>query len=123
MAFDQTQGVEFRFNNVPYKATSISVSKSQGEFNVTTTEITNNLPRYEAGGLKSLDIKVDWVGSEIPPTDDVYSIAFAGSGPGAGSGLAGESLSGKRALCTGLTITAQAGELIKGTATFKVSED
>jgi hypothetical protein len=123
MPFEQTQGVEFKFNNVAYRATSISVSKSQGELNATTTEITNNLPRYEAGGLKSLEIKVDWVGSELPPTDDVYDIVFAGSGPGAGSGLAGESLSGKKALCTGLTITAQAGELIKGSATFKVSED
>jgi hypothetical protein len=71
----------------------------------------------------SLDLKVDWVGNTIPPTDDVYDIALAGSGPGAGSGLTGEGLSSAKALCTGLSITANAGDLIKGSATFKVSID
>lgn len=126
MAFENSQGIQFKFNNVVYTATAISMSKSQGEFNLTSTDIpsgTGCLSRYRAGGLKSLELKVDWVGSTLPPTDDVYSIALDGGGAGAGSGLTGESLSSRKALCTGLSITAQAGELIKGSCTFKVSVD
>lgn len=123
MPFDSSQGIVFRFNNVAYTATSISVSKSQGEFNVTGLDIpvANGISRHRAGGLKSIDLKVDWVGADIPPTDDVYDISLTGTGPGAGTGLTGESIG--KALCTGLSVTAQAGDLIRGSATFKVSVD
>lgn len=124
MAFETSQGIQFKFNNVVYTATSISVSKSAGEFAVTSTDIPAGagcLARYRPGGLKSLDLKVDWVGATLPPTDAVYPIALAGGGPGADSGLTGESIG--YALCTGLSITAQAGELIKGSCTFKISVD
>lgn len=126
MAFENSQGITFKFNSAVYTATAISMSKSFGEFNVTSTDIPSGsgcFTRYRGGGLKSLELKVDWVGNTLPPTDDVYDIEMAGSGAGAGSGLTGESLTGKKALCTGLTITAQAGELIKGSCTFKVSVD
>ena len=126
MAFENSQGIEFKFNDVVYTATSISMSKSRGEINATSCDIPAEgaISRYRPGGLKSLELKVDWIGLVIPPTDDLYDIKLDGSGPGSGSGLAGESLGGgKKALCTGLTITAQAGELIKGSATFKLSVD
>lgn len=126
MAFENSQGIQFKFNNAVYTATAISMSKSQGEFNVTSTDIpsgTGCISRYRAGGLKSLELKVDWVGATIPPTGDVYSIELAGAGSGSGSGLTGESLAQRKALCTGLTITAQAGELIRGSCTFKISVD
>lgn len=127
MAFENSQGIQFKFNNVVYTATAISMSKSAGEFNVTSTDIPAGVgcfSRYRAGGLKSLELKVDWVGATLPPTDNVYDIELAGSGHGAGSGLTGGvTLLGKKALCTGLSITAQAGELIKGSCTFKVSVD
>lgn len=123
MPYENSQGIQFKFNSVVYTATSISMSKSQGEFNVTSTDIpaSGALTRYRPGGLKSLELKVDWIGSTIPPTDDVYDIELDGQGSGSGQGLTGESIS--KALCTGLTITAQAGELIKGSATFKISVD
>jgi hypothetical protein len=125
MAFDSPQGVIFSFNSAVYTATSISVSKSRGEFNVTSLEIPTGTgkPRYRAGGLKSLELKVDWVGSVVPPTDNVYQIALGGSGAASGSGITGDDLTGKKALCTGLSFTAQAGDLIKGSATFKISVD
>lgn len=124
MAFENSQGIQFKFNNVVYTATAISMSKNAGEFNVTSTDIPAGagcVSRYRAGGLKSLELKVDWVGATIPPTDNVYDIVLAGSGSGSGTGLTGESIT--KALCTGLSITAQAGELVKGSCTFKVSVD
>jgi hypothetical protein len=127
MAFDHSQGIKFKFNGVTYTATSISVSKSRGEINATGTDIeagTTCFSRYRPGGLKSMEIKVDWIGATLPPTDDVKGIEFGGSGPGSGEGLTGESLGNSaKALCTGLTMTAQAGELIKGSCTFKISVD
>lgn len=126
MPFENSQGIQFKFNSVAYTATSISMSKSQGEFDLTSTDIPSGagcVSRYRAGGLKSLELKVDWVGSTLPPTDGVYDIELAGTGSGAGSGLTGESISSRKALCTGLSITAQAGELIRGSSTFKISVD
>jgi hypothetical protein len=125
MAFDSPQGVIFSFNGVVYTATSISVSKNQGEFNVTSLDIPSatGKPRYREGGLKSLELKVDWVGVTVPPTDNVYAIALGGAGNAAGTGITGEALGARKALCTGLSIAAQAGDLIKGSATFKVSQD
>jgi hypothetical protein len=121
MPYDSSQGLTFKFNNKQYTATSVSVSKSAGEINATSTDIPRGagcFSRYRAGGLKSLDVKVDWIGSEVPPTDDVYAIAFEGD---VGDDIHGETVD--KALCTGLSITAQAGELIRGSATFKVSID
>lgn len=128
MAFDNSQGITFKFNDVVYTATSISMSKSQGDFNVTSTDIPTGsgcLSRYRASGLKSIELKVDWVGNTLPPTDDVYKLELAGSGPGSGTKLHGETSfsTASKALCTGLSITAQAGELIKGSCTFKASVD
>jgi hypothetical protein len=117
--FPSSQGLTFKFNSKKYTATSVTVSKSAGEINATSTEIpagANCLSRYRAGGLKSVDLKVDWIGADPPDTDDVYDIEFSGA-----ANPHGESLS--KALCTGLSISAQAGELIRGSATFKCSID
>jgi hypothetical protein len=125
MPYDTSQGILFKFNSVAYTATSVSVSKSAGEFNVTSLDIpagTGCLTRYRAGGLRSVELKVDWVGNTLPPTDQPYNIEFAGSGPGAGTGLTGGQAMPK-AIASGVTITAQAGELLKGSATFKVTVD
>lgn len=123
MAFESPQGVAFTFNGQVYTATSISMSKNQGEFNVTSLNIkaSDGKARYRAGGLKSLELKVDWIGATIPPTDNVYSILMGGEGAAFGSGITGESIG--KALATGVSITAQAGDLIKGSATFKISVD
>lgn len=120
MPFESAQGITFKFNNVTYTATSIVVSKSAGEFNVTSTDIpkgTTCRSRYRAGGLMTIDVKVDWIGNTPPPVDGVYSIDFGGVDLHGGENISGG------ALCTGLSITAQAGDLIKGSATFKVSYD
>lgn len=125
MAYETSQGIEFKFNNATYTATSIAVSMGAGEVNATSLNIPQGsgcLSRYRAGGLKTIEIKVDWIGSTLPPTDSPKDISFAGSGPGAGTGLTGGEAMPK-AIATGVTVTAQAGELIKGSATFKVSVD
>jgi hypothetical protein len=125
MAWENSQGVEFKFNNVTYTATQIAVSRSFGEFNVTSLNIATGatcIQRFRAGGLRNTEIKVDWIGNTLPPTDKAYAIVFGGAGAASGTGLMDGDPLGS-AIATGVTITAQAGDLIKGSATFKLSKD
>ena len=121
--FKNSHGVVFKFNNQVYTATGISVSYGGGEVDATSLNIgtqAGSLTRYRYGGLSTpASIKVDWLGAISPPTDNLYAFAFEGTASGStaptnfGAGASGS------ALATGVSITASAGELIKGTATFK----
>ena len=125
MAYETSQGLVFKFNSVVYTATSVAVSMNAGELNATSLNIPAGagcLTRYRAGGLKTIEVKVDWVGSTIPPDDQPYDIKFEGSGPASGTGLTGGEEMPK-AVASGVSMTAQAGELLKGSATFKISVD
>jgi hypothetical protein len=123
--FESAQGITFKFNNAVYTATAISASKGAGEFNVTSLNVETGgscITVYRPGGLKTLELKVDFIGNTLPPQDDVYTLQLAGGGLGANGALYAEAAS-LTAACTSVQISAQAGELIKGSATFKVSVD
>ena len=117
MPFDDppvAAGIAFSFAGATYTATSISVSRNAAEFDVTSTEIPADEPRrYRLSEIENCEIKVDWVGLTMPPVDRTAAFSLT-------SGLGH---TGAIALCTGLSLTASAGELIKGSATFKVSYD
>ena len=116
MPFENSQGITFSFNNVTYTATSIAVSRTRGEFDVSTTDLASgSFRRFRAGKFHAADIKVDWIGGTIPPTKIVAPLSLTGTDIGAAA------FSGYSAICTGLTISGAAGDLIKGSATFKVS--
>jgi hypothetical protein len=116
MPFDVAQGITFSFNNVVYTATSVSVSRSQGEFDISSVDqAEGSFRRLRAGKSRSVDLKVDWIGGTIPATRAAYPISYSGTDIGASD------ISGYSAICTGLTITGAAGDIIKGSATFKVS--
>lgn len=126
MPFEGSQGLEFKFNSVVYTVTSLSVSRNAGEFNVTSVNLpTANtcLSVYRPGVLQSVEIKADFVGNTLPPTDDTYTLEIAGGGTAAKGAMWGSTASQFTAACTSVQITAQAGELIKGSATFKLSAD
>jgi hypothetical protein len=109
-------GITFTFDGDSYTATQISVSRSAAEFDVSSTDIPASgspLRRYRASEVENIEIKVDWVGLTIPTVDTTASFSLS-TAMGA---------TGSIALCTGLSITASAGELIRGSATFKVSKD
>jgi hypothetical protein len=118
MAVEPTyaQGITFVFSGDTYTATSISVSRNCADFDVTSTEIPAGQPRrFRLSDIENCEIKVDWIsGGTIPIVDK--TAAFTLTGPSLGH-------IGAIAMCTGLSITASAGELIKGSATFKVSYD
>jgi hypothetical protein len=116
--FENSQGITFSFASQTYTATSVSVSRGRGEFDVSSTDIqSGKFRRLRAGKINSVDIKVDWIGEVIPPVKVVDTFNISGTDIGANA------FSGKKALCTGLSITGAAGDLVKGSATFKVSQD
>ena len=108
------QGLTFVFSGETYTATSISVSRNCADFDVTSTEIPEGQPRrFRLSDIENCEIKVDWIGIRMPPVNTTATFSLTGTLGNIGS----------IAMCTGLSITASAGELIKGSATFKVSAD
>lgn len=112
-------GIIFNFAGHKYTATSISVSRSASqEVDCTSTDISGGgtgCKRYRTGGIENVDIKVDWVGLIVPPVTATATFVLSGANTGA------MGATGSIALCTGLSVSATAGDLIKGSATFKVS--
>lgn len=119
MAYENSQGIAFSFGGVQYTATSISVTRSRGEFDISSTDIpASNFRRVRVGKINDVQIKVDWIGGSVPPVKTPLSWSITGTDIGAA-----EFSGSKKALCTGLSISGAAGDLIKGSATFKISED
>jgi len=107
-------GITFSFASATYTATQISVNRNVTEIDCTSTDIAaNGLRRFRGGEVENCEIKVDWIGLTVPPIDGTAAFTLSN-----GFGHTGTS-----ALCTGLSLTATAGDLIKGSATFKVSYD
>lgn len=116
-------GVVFKFNNVVYTATNISASVGTGEIDATSLNIgtgTAAVSRFRPGGLYSAELKVDWIGNVRPPSDKSYAFALEGTASGSAApftfGIGGSG----QALATGVSVNAAAGDLIKGSATFKI---
>lgn len=139
MALEATAGIAFKFNTSTYAITSISVTKTMGEFDATSMDIkppsgsggqsTPAVFRYRAGGLKTVEAKIDWIGNSVPEMDKVCDIWIGSTSNSGGSTVvditgeytaAGSSL---KAIASDVSITAQAGELIKGSATFTFTKD
>ncbi len=107
-------GITFTFGGSTYTATSVSVSRGAAEIDCTSTDVPDDgLRRYRASEVENVDIKVDWVGLQVPDVTATQSFTLTNFSAATGS----------KALCTGLSITATAGDMIKGSATFKVSYD
>jgi hypothetical protein len=116
--FDLSQGITFAFNGVTYTATQIAVSRGRAEFDVSSTDIAKGQQRrLRLGKVNEVSIKVDFMGTVTPMVTATATFAVTGTDLGAAD------FTGKKAICTGLSITGNAGELIRGSATFKVSED
>jgi len=84
------------------------------EIDCTSTDVSDDgFRRFRGGEVENCEIKVDWIGLTVPPVEATAAFTLS-------SGLGH---TGTIALCTGLSLTATAGDLIKGSATFKVSYD
>lgn len=114
-AFAPAQSITFTHNGNTYTATSISVSSGRKEFDVSSTDLAaGEKRRFRYGKLKFCEIKVDWVGYVVPEMKHTHVFSISGADMGA------TECSGQPALCTGLSFSGAAGEMLRGSATFKV---
>lgn len=121
MAFENSQGITFSFAGATYTATSISVTRTRGEFDLSTTDMpAGGFRRVRPGKVNDIQVKVDWIGGTVPPVKSTAAYQWSMSGTDIGtSGVPATS----KAICTGLSISGSAGDLIRGSATFKISQD
>lgn len=126
MAYENSQGITFSFAGATYTATSIAVTRSRGEFDLSTTDIpANSFRRVRTGKINDIQVKVDWIGGTLPPVRSTAAYSWSlvtPAGVDIGASTAAP-FTASKAICTGLSISGAAGDLIKGSATFKISQD
>lgn len=121
MAYESSQGISFIFNGATFTANSISASKRVSEIDVTSLETAQGQFRqYRPAPIRDGDeLKVDFVGLTIPTQTATGQISWAIDG--SGSNAAFTAGLPTAALCTSVDLTAQVGELITGSATFRLT--
>lgn len=121
MAYESSQGIKFDFSNTAFTANSISVSKRVSEIDVTSLETRHGeFRQYRAAPIREGDeLKVDFVGLTVPQQTATGQITWTVDG--SGSNAAFTTGIPTAALCTSVDVTAQVGELIKGSATFRLT--
>lgn len=121
MAYETSQGIKFVFSGTPFTATSISMTKKVTEIDVTSLEAASGSYRsFRAAPIvDSPELKVDFVGLTLPQMTATGQITWTVDG--SGSNAAFTAGIPTAALCTSADVSAQVGELIKGSATFRLT--
>ena len=131
MAFEGGQGIVFNYpvqTNAQYTAatqnftcTSIAVSKKVSEIDASSLATpTGAFRSYRAAPIREGDeLKIDFMGITIPVMTATGQISW--SIDGSGSNAAFTNSMPTAALCTSCDVTAAVGELIKGSATFRLT--
>lgn len=121
MAYESSQGIKFVFSGLPFTATQIGMSKKVSEIDVTALDAASGSYRSfrPAPIIDAPELKVDFVGISLPQMTATGQISW--SIDGSGSNAAFTAGMPTAALCTSADVTAQVGELIKGSATFRLT--
>lgn len=121
MAYESSQGIGFTFSGTKFTANSIQMTKKVSEIDVTSLESPNGSYRSyrSAPVLDAPELKVDFVGLTLPQMTATGQISWSVDGTGSNAGFTAGIPTA--ALCTSADITAQVGELIKGSATFRLT--
>lgn len=120
--FQSPHGVVLKFNGVRYTVTNIVSSSADSPIDCTDLSIptgTAAFSRFRPAPLSAWDLKVDFIGGKAPPTDKAYTLITEGTASGHTPEWSPVSV-GRSALATGLSLTASAGDLVKGSVTFKI---
>ena len=123
MPFESSQGIGFSFGGTKFTATQIAVSKATPEIDVTSLESAHGSYRsYRLGSIRDGDtLKVDFIGLTLPQMTATGSITWAIDNTG--SNAAFTTGIPTAALCTSSNVTAQVGELIKGSMTLRLTQN
>lgn len=122
MAYESAQGLTFTFSGTEFLLTSISFGKKAPEVDVSNLKTPHGSYRsYRTASLKDGDeLQVEFYGMEFPQMTATGALTWSMDGSGTNSALI--SSLPTIALCTSSDLKAQAGELIKGSATFRISK-
>jgi hypothetical protein len=115
------QGLTFKFANVEYQLTSVSFNKKVSEVDTSTLKNKHGSFRdYRPAPLRDGDeLSVEFYGLETPQMTATAAITFSFDGSGTNAGLTAGLPSA--ALCTSASLSGSVGDLIKGSATFRLS--
>lgn len=121
MAYESSQGIGFKFSGVAYTASQISLSKQVSEIDVTSLDSPHGSYRsYRAAPIREGDeLSLEFIGLTLPQQTATGAIVWTIDG--SGSNAAFTAGLPTAALCTSASVTAQVGELIRGNASFRLS--
>lgn len=122
MAYESAQGLSFTFSGKPFTLTSISFSKNVSEVDVSGLNTKYGEYRsYRAAPLREGDeLQIEFFGIDYPQQTATGALTWSMDGSGSNSALI--SALPTIALCTSASLQAAAGELVKGSATFRISQ-
>lgn len=122
MPYESAQGLTFAFSGKTFTLTSVSFSKKVSEVDVSGLNTKQGEFRsYRPAPLRDGDeLSVEFYGLEFPQMTATGNVYWFVDGSGSNSALI--SALPTVALCTSSQLQAAAGELIKGSATFRISQ-
>jgi hypothetical protein len=121
MPYESSQGISFTFSGQVFTANSIAMTKKLSEIDVTSLgDATGSYRSFRPSPIiDAPELKIDFVGITLPQMTATGLITW--SVLASGSNAAFTANMPTTALCTSADLTAQVGELIKGSATFRLT--
>lgn len=115
------QGIRLTYGGAVLTAVSIGVSQSAKEYDVTHCGLAKGPKMYRYGPYKNTEVQVEFIG-EVTSVSLTATQAFAFTfvGEGTNSQALWPAASGS-ALCTSFSGNAVAGDLFKGSMTFRLT--
>jgi hypothetical protein len=109
----------FTFNNVTYQITSLDVSASASPTDISHLGLASGLKRiFKKSPLSdSPEVKIDFIGNTLPAvgTKELFVLT--------GNFTSTKANNCTKAICTQASVKSAVGDIIKGSATFKLSKN
>lgn len=123
MAYESAQGISFVFSGKTFLLTSVSFSKKVSEVDVSSLATPYGQYRsYRSAPIKDGDeLSIEFYGLDFPQMTATGQISWTVDSTGSNAALI--SSLPTVALCTSAQLQAAAGELIKGSATLRISQN
>jgi len=123
MPFESSQGIGFSFSGQVFTANQIQVSQQVSEIDVSSlSDPTGSFRSFRPAPIREApELQIEFVGMNLPQMTATgaitWTVAASGSNAGFTTGIP------TVALCTQASVTAAVGELIKGSATFRLTQN
>jgi hypothetical protein len=122
MPYESAQGINFTFSGKTFLLTSVSFSKKVTEVDISDLSTPFGRQRsYRGAPLRDGDeLSIEFYGLDFPQMTATGALSWTVDG--SGSNAAFTASLPTVALCTSAQLQAAAGELIKGSATLRISQ-